>query len=46
MSKWSKARAKDREKRIARALIVGEYGDGDALEYIAQQSRADDGVRP
>jgi len=42
MSKWSDTD----ESRIYRALVVQEFGDADALEYLAGQSRADDGRRP
>jgi len=33
----------ERERRIARALLVQEFGpdDVDALDYLADQSRAD-----
>lgn len=40
MSKWSKAREKDIDQRIARALIVGEYTDESALDYLGRSTRA------
>jgi hypothetical protein len=40
MSKWSKSSA-ELKRRIARALIVGEYTDERAIDYLGRTSRAD-----
>ena len=42
MSKWTRD-SDEFERRIARALVVQEFGDGDidALEYLGRTSRAD-----
>ncbi|WP_459191805.1 hypothetical protein [Halosimplex sp. J119] len=39
MGKWSDVD----ESRIWRALVVQEFGDIDALDYLQARSRADDG---
>lgn len=39
MSKWSDTD----ERRIWRSLVVQEFGDIDALDYLQRSSRADDG---
>lgn len=40
MSRWTRG-SDEQAKLIQRALIVGEYGDCDALEYLGHKSRAD-----
>jgi len=40
MSKWTRDSA-ELERRIARALIVGEYTDERAIDYLGRTSRAD-----
>lgn len=37
MSRWGDVH----DRRLWRALVVQEYGDADALEYLAHTSRAD-----
>lgn len=47
MSKWSRS-GDDLRRRVYRAVVVQAFGDydGDALDYLGDTSRADDGRRP